>query len=73
MWSGNERLDIVAITMLSVESAPRSSGKHVSFAMDGHGSSIETTVYSEVSKNPLGISFPGPSRLRKLGIFCGVD
>ncbi|CAB3998575.1 Hypothetical predicted protein, partial [Paramuricea clavata] len=33
--------------MLSVESAPRSNGKHVSFAIDGHGSSVENNVYTE--------------------------
>lgn len=72
MWSRNERLDIIAIIMLSVESAPRSSGKHVSFALDGHGSSIETTVYSEVSKTSLDYFIPRVTVCENLEYFAGL-
>jgi hypothetical protein len=43
--------------MLSVESAPRPNGKHVSFAIDS--SSVENSVYTEVSKTSFETSnFP---------------
>jgi hypothetical protein len=42
--------------MLSVETAPRSNGKHVSFAMDGRGSSVENNVYTGVSNSFLKTS-----------------
>jgi peroxiredoxin len=35
--------------MLSVESAPRPNPKHVSFALDNNGSTVENNVYMEVS------------------------
>ena len=35
--------------MLSVESAPRPNAKHVSFALDNNGSTVEPDVYTEVS------------------------